>query len=136
MIKINYLLIIRRRNLIIDGTDVAAMPALFWRIYYSVLFIFLVSGILNCYHFQKDKLKTKLNIINLIFIVSIPVVSLLNSINRNGNEYDHFMYSLKQFDIWAIYTMIGYLYIIIHFFYSLYELAFSKGPLYQKKPKD
>lgn len=119
----------------IDGTDVEAMPVFFWRIYYSVLFIFLIIGILNYYQFKKDKFKTKLNILNLIFIASIPVVSLLNSISREGNEYDHFMYSLKQFDIWAIYAMIGYLYIIIHFFYSLYELGFSKESLYQKKPK-
>ncbi|KMN45512.1 MULTISPECIES: hypothetical protein [Bacillus] len=110
----------------IDGTNVEAIPVFFWRIYYSVLFIFLIIGILNCYQFKKDKLKMKLNILNLIFIVSIPVVSLLNSINRKGNEYDHFMYSLKQFDIWAIYTMIGYLYVIIHFFCSFYFLVTPK----------
>ncbi|ENQ3105623.1 hypothetical protein ACEOWJ_001604 [Bacillus cereus] len=118
----------------IAGTDVEAMPAFFWRIYYSVLFIFLVTGILNCYQFKEDKLKTKLNILNLIFIVSIPVVSLLNSINRTGNEYDHFMYSLNQFDIWAIYAMIGYLYIAIHFFTVFTSLHFQKN-LYKKSLK-
>lgn len=51
----------------------------------------------------------------IVAIAVIPVIFLLNTMNRNGRgptEVEYFLWQLQEGSIWAILSLIGYLYLI------------------------
>ncbi|WP_311520271.1 hypothetical protein [Paenibacillus albidus] len=56
-----------------------------------------------------------LSILAIIFTVTIPIVSLINSIGRTEgrNEFEHLVSQLQQGAIWSIFATIGYLFLLV-----------------------
>lgn len=55
------------------------------------------------------------SIINICCILFVPVFSALNSIAREGNEWDHFKLSFSQGESWTFYTLGGHIYSSLDF---------------------
>ncbi|MGN8842482.1 hypothetical protein ACTNDN_06610 [Niallia sp. HCP3S3_B10] len=88
------------------------LPSWVWLIYYLFLFLTLGSGILNV--FQKRMLG--LSIIAIVTTITVPIISMLNSIGRAKgiNELEHLAAQLQQGSIWSIYAVIGFLYLFVY----------------------
>jgi hypothetical protein len=87
------------------------LPSWFWVIYYSFLLITLSASIFSVI----TKRNVIFSIINIVFVVTVPITALLNSIGRveGINEVEHLIGQLQQGEIWSIYVLIGYLFIVI-----------------------
>ena len=90
---------------------------LFWIIYYILLMTIFVRAI---YSVIKKK-QTPLAMIAILVIISVPMVSLMNSIGRplEMSEFEFLLRELKQGALWSIFTIAGYLYILVWFILSL-----------------
>ncbi|HDX9579273.1 TPA: hypothetical protein ROX88_002848 [Bacillus pseudomycoides] len=91
----------------------SSLPGWFWEIYYVFL---LIAFSLSCvYLSQKKKQRISMigSIVNICCILFIPVFSALNSIAREGNEWDHFKLSFSQGEIWTFLTLAGHIYILV-----------------------
>lgn len=96
------------------------LPDWLWIIYYLFLLSALVAGIVSL-------IKNKyiiLSIISIIFAITLPALGLINSIGRleNTNEFQHLFIQLQEGSIWAIYSVIGYLYLFLWFILFLVRL--------------
>lgn len=87
------------------------LPTWLWIIYYLILFITLVATIRSL--FQKKMIV--FSFIVSLFTVSIPIISLGNSIGRQEglNEFTHFLQEWQHNSPWALFVMIGYLCILL-----------------------
>ncbi|ENQ3106223.1 hypothetical protein ACEOWJ_002232 [Bacillus cereus] len=91
----------------------SSLPSWFWAIYYGGL---LIAFSLSClYLSQKKKQRISMigSIINICCILFVPVFSALNSIAREGNEWDHIKLSVSQGESWTFYTLGGHIYILV-----------------------
>lgn len=88
------------------------LPTWVWLIYYLFLFLTLGTGILNV--IQKRMLG--LSIIAIGITITVPIISMLNSIGRAKgiNELEHVVAQLQQGSAWSIYTVIGSLYLFVY----------------------
>ncbi|GAM14677.1 hypothetical protein [Mesobacillus selenatarsenatis] len=88
-----------------------------WIILYLLLMIIFVRAI---YSVIKKK-QVPLAMIAILVIISVPMVSLMNSINRplEMSEFEFLARELKQGALWAIFTIAGYLYLLVWFILSL-----------------
>ncbi|WP_316568776.1 hypothetical protein [Neobacillus sp. YIM B06451] len=87
------------------------LPSWVWIIYYLFLFLTLGTGILNI--FRKRMLG--LSIIAIVLTITVPIISMLNSVGRaeGMNEFEHLVAQLQQGAIWSIYSIIGFLYLVV-----------------------
>jgi presenilin-like A22 family membrane protease len=84
------------------------------------MFLIITFGI-SIYAIIKNRNRL-LSIINSVIVISVPFISFVNSIGRTAeNEFQHLIISLKQGNLWAIYALTGYLFIL------LWWLLFSMG---------
>nr|WP_066299183.1 hypothetical protein [Bacillus sp. FJAT-29937] len=85
------------------------LPDWFWIIYYLFLLLTLIVAI---YRIKLMKISSALTI---IFVVTVPIVGLINSIGRGIglNEYEFFTIELQKGSIWTIYSILGYLFILV-----------------------
>lgn len=88
------------------------LPSWVWLIYYLFLFLTLGTGILNAIR----KRMLGLSIIAICLAITVPIISLFNSIGRvmGINELEHLVAQFQQGSIWAIYTVIGSLYLFVY----------------------
>ncbi|MFT9598337.1 hypothetical protein [Mesobacillus sp.] len=93
------------------------IEVVFWIILYLLLMIIFVRAI---YSVIKKK-QVPLAMIAILIIISVPMVSLMNSIERplDMSEFEFLVRELKQGALWAIFTIAGYLYILVWFILSL-----------------
>lgn len=87
------------------------LPNWFWIIYYLFFFTTLGTSIFSVI---RKKMKS-LSILAIIFAVTVPIISLNNSIGRaeGMNEFEHLIRQLQQGAIWSIFTIIGYLFLLV-----------------------
>ncbi|WP_349409687.1 hypothetical protein [Pseudalkalibacillus sp. SCS-8] len=95
------------------------LPNWFWLIYYFLLFATLGTAIVNV---AKKKVMF-LSVVAILFTVTIPIISLINSIGRAEgiNEFEHFVSQLQQGAVWSIFTIIGYLFLLLWWAFLLYK---------------
>lgn len=92
------------------------LPAWFWILYYAFLTITLGISIFAV----MGKRNRVLSIINLVVVVTVPAISFINSIGRTApNEFHHLIIHLKQGSPWAIYALLGYLFILVWWMFFL-----------------
>lgn len=87
------------------------LPNWFWSLYYFFLLTTLGTAIFSV---MKKKHKG-LSILAIVFTVTVPIISLINSIGRveEMNEFEHLFNQLQQCTIWSIFTVIGYIFLIV-----------------------
>lgn len=87
----------------------STMPSWFWNIYY--LFIVMTLGA-AVYYLIRERGKL-LSALAVIFSLTVPWYSLINSIGRpeNLNEFEFLLTQLQRGRIWSIYVTLGYLYL-------------------------
>ena len=95
------------------------LPGWFWAIYYFVLLTTLVTAI---YSVVRKRIMS-LSIFAIIFTITVPIISLLNSIGRaeEMNEFEHLISQLQQGAFWSIFTTIGYLFLLVWWFLYLFK---------------
>ncbi|WP_053366302.1 hypothetical protein [Bacillus sp. FJAT-27245] len=94
------------------------LPSWVWVIYYLFLFLTLGTGILNVIR----KRMLGLSIIVIVVAITVPIISMLNSVGRaeGMNEFEHLVAQLQHGAIWSIYSIIGFLYLVV--FWTLFFL--------------
>lgn len=99
------------------------LPAWFWINYYLFIFMIFSSSIFNI--FKKRMFLSSYTA--LLFVITVPMISLMNSIDRpvDQNEFEHLLIQLKQGSIWAIYTFIGYVCMLVWFVFFLLNFKMS-----------
>lgn len=87
------------------------LPNWFWVLYYLFLLATLGTTI-YCIVKKKGKI---LSFVTLMFTVTIPIIFLINSIGRTEgmNEFEHLISQLQQGAIWSIFTIVGYLFLLV-----------------------
>ncbi|WP_062106665.1 hypothetical protein [Bacillus niameyensis] len=87
------------------------LPHWFWVLYYLFFLATLGAAIFSI---VKNKGKV-MAFIAIIFTVSIPIISLINSIGRaeGSNEFEHLVSQLQQGAVWSVFTAIGYLFLLV-----------------------
>lgn len=84
----------------------------FWIIYYLFLLTTLGTALFSVI---RKKLERSLSVIAIFFTVTVPFIILISSIGRAEglNEFEHLVNQLQQGSFWSIYTIIGYLYLLV-----------------------
>ncbi|MFJ7661248.1 hypothetical protein ACIQXW_02500 [Lysinibacillus sp. NPDC097162] len=87
------------------------LPNWVWIIYYTFILATLGVAILSI---VKKKLVI-VSIITIIFDMTIPIISIINSIGREKgvDEFEHFITQLQQGFIWPIYVIVGFFYLFV-----------------------
>ncbi|TVX93842.1 hypothetical protein [Paenibacillus agilis] len=85
------------------------LPSWVWMVYYSFLFITLVTTVISIIR----KKNTFFSIIVAVVTMLVPAVSLINSIGRDGNEFEYWFEQLQEGQVWSIFVTIGYVIIVI-----------------------
>lgn len=97
-----------------------SLPDWFWILYYAFLLLTFGVSIISI----MKKRNRILPIINLIILITVPVVSFINSIGRSApNEFQHLVIHLMQGSLWAIYAFVGYLFILVWWILFFYNLS-------------
>ena len=104
-----------------------SLPGWFWIIYY--LFLFITLGALIFSLIRKRNIG--MSFISIIFVITVPIMSLLNSIGRGEglNEFEHLFSQLQQGAIWSHYVVVGYLFLLVWWFVFLFsnKIIMTKG---------
>ncbi|MED4752539.1 hypothetical protein [Brevibacillus choshinensis] len=87
------------------------LPNWFWVLYY----LFLLATFGTALFSVIRKKMIRLSILAIIFVVTVPIISLINSIGRTEgmNEFEHLISQIQQGAIWSIFTVIGYLFLLV-----------------------
>jgi hypothetical protein len=85
------------------------LPGWIWLIYYFVLLVTFGTTMIFA---VKNKMLI-LSLITLIITGTLPIFGLVNSIGRNEhmNEWELLVIDLQDGAIWAIYSILGYVWI-------------------------
>ncbi|MFD2444036.1 hypothetical protein ACFSO7_08560 [Bacillus sp. CGMCC 1.16607] len=88
------------------------LPSWVWLVYYIFLFATLGTAIMNV---SRKKMMV-LSIITIVLTITVPIISIINSIGRveGENEFEHLVTQLQQGSIWSIYAVIGTLYLFVY----------------------
>ncbi len=89
----------------------------FWIIYYLLLMTIFLRAIISVI----KKKQIVMAMVAILVIISVPMISLMNSIGRplEMNEFEFLVKELQQGALWAVFTIAGYIYILIWFVFSL-----------------
>ncbi len=95
------------------------LPNWFWALYYL---FFLATFGTAIFSVVKNKHRG-LSILTIVFTVTIPIISLINSIGRveGMNEFEHLFSQLQQGAVWSIYTVIGYIFLLVWWVLILFK---------------
>ncbi|MCM3123083.1 MULTISPECIES: hypothetical protein [unclassified Mesobacillus] len=93
----------------------------FWIFYYLLLMTIFVRAI---YMVIKKK-QVALAMVVILLIISVPMVSLMNSIGRplEMNEFEFLAKEFKHGALWAIFTIAGYIYLLVWFLFSFKKIT-------------
>ncbi|WP_080848107.1 hypothetical protein [Cytobacillus gottheilii] len=88
------------------------LPGWMWVIYFLFLFLTIGFGLLNAIR----KRMLILSIIVIVLAITVPFISLVNSIGRaeGVNELEHLIAQFQQGSPWTIYTIIGTVYLFVY----------------------
>lgn len=95
------------------------LPDWFWALYYLFFLATLGTAIFSV---VKNKHRG-LSILTIGFTVTIPIISLINSIGRveGMNEFEHLFSQLRQGAVWSIFTVIGYIFLLVWWVLILFK---------------
>ncbi|MGD6873710.1 hypothetical protein ACQCU1_16145 [Sutcliffiella horikoshii] len=95
------------------------LPNWFWIIFYLFLLATLGTAI---FCLVKSKMKN-LSIIAIVFALTVPIVSLINSIERaeGMNELDYLIHELQQGATWSVFVTTGYSFLIVWWIVFLFK---------------
>ncbi|MDI6647501.1 hypothetical protein QL818_10585 [Bacillus altitudinis] len=95
------------------------LPNWFWALYYLFFLTTLGTAIFSV---VKNKHRG-LSILTIGFTVTIPMISLINSIGRveGMNEFEHLFSQLRQGAVWSIFTVIGYIFLLVWWVLILFK---------------
>ncbi|WP_087973419.1 hypothetical protein [Oceanobacillus rekensis] len=101
------------------------LPTWFWIIYYIIIFLTLVSGIINWVR----RIYSPLAAITIILSLLTPLVGFLYSIGRpvGINEYEYVMAQFQMRNLWSVFIVFAHIYFII------WGFMFFNGWHYLKK---
>jgi len=98
------------------------LPNWVWIIYYLFIIATLGSAILSVIR----KKLIILSIITIVLTITIPIISIINSIGREKgvDEFEQLVTHLQQGSPWSIYAIIGFLYLLI--WWIMFLLKYKK----------
>lgn len=104
------------------------LPMWFWIIYYIILFLTLISGIMNWIRQRYSALSA----ITIIFSLLVPIMGLVYTVGRTEglNEFGYLFAQLKARDPWAFFIILGYLYLLVWWYF--FVNSFTSVPLYRR----
>ncbi|WP_349407919.1 hypothetical protein [Pseudalkalibacillus sp. SCS-8] len=102
-----------------------SLPGWVWTLYFSFLAITFASAIFSI----SRKFFKKIAIIAIFFAITVPIVSIFNSIGREEglNEYEYFIKELEHGTFWSIYVIIGYMFILVWWFLLIFNKKLYKS---------
>lgn len=88
-----------------------SLPDLFWNVYYLFL---VVTFVLSIYGAIKQKVRY-FSLINLLVIITVFPLNFINGFyrGRGQTELDYLLQSLSNGSPWAIYVVLGYVYMFV-----------------------
>ncbi|MCR8966140.1 hypothetical protein O0550_23640 [Brevibacillus halotolerans] len=88
------------------------LPNWFWIIYYLFLLATLKTALSSLVKKQVLRIVSSFTI---IFVCTIPFIGLIHSIERQDglNEFEYFRGQLQQEEMWTIYSIVGYVYLLV-----------------------
>ncbi|MCR8966079.1 hypothetical protein O0550_23315 [Brevibacillus halotolerans] len=88
------------------------LPNWFWIIYYLFLLTTLKTALSSLVKKQVLRIVSSFTI---IFVCTIPLIGLIHSIERQDglNEFEYFRGQLQQGEMWTIYSIVGYVYLLV-----------------------
>jgi hypothetical protein len=91
------------------------LPNWFWLVYYLSLLLTIGTGIFSIIL----KKNVWMSIIAVVVTASIPIVGFVNGMEREEgqNELDQLILNLQQGSIWAIYIVLGYIFLLVWWFF-------------------
>jgi hypothetical protein len=101
------------------------LPNWFWMIYYLIILLTLVSGIINWVR----RIYSPLAAITIILSLLIPLVGFLYSIGRpeGVNEFEYVMAQFQMRNIWSAFI------VFVHIYFIIWGFIFLNGWHYVKK---
>lgn len=85
----------------------------YWILLVNYLFLLLTLGG-SIFSIKKKGMRI-LSIVAIVFVITLPINDIINSIGRGKgiNELEHLINQLQQGAIWPVYTIVGYIFLIV-----------------------
>lgn len=85
----------------------------FWIGYYLFILLIFTTAVISVI----KKRRMAMSMIAILLTISVPMVSLMNSIGRpvDTNEFEFLAAQLKHGALWAIFALVGYAYMLYWF---------------------
>ncbi|MGJ9459252.1 hypothetical protein [Oceanobacillus sp. CF4.6] len=93
------------------------LPNWFWVLYYIIIFLTLVSGIINWVR----QIYSPLAAVTIILSLLLPLVGFLYSIGRpeGVNEYEYVWAQFQTRNLWSVFIIFVHIYLIVWWFLFL-----------------
>lgn len=104
------------------------LPIWVWIIYYIIVFLTLMSGVMNWVRQRYSALAA----ITIIFSLLVPTVSFVYTVGRTEglNEFGYLFAQLKARNPWSLFIVLGYLYLVVWWYF--FVNSFTSIPLYRR----
>ena len=111
MVKMEYM---KKLKIFLNQGDIKMWETLhdwFWTLYY----LFFLATLGTAIYSVVKKRRRGLSILVIVITVTVPIISLLNSIGRveGMDEFEHLFSQLQQGTVWSILTVIGYVFLLV-----------------------
>ena len=111
MVKMEYM---KKLKIFLNQGDIKmweTLPDWFWTLYY----LFFSATLGTAIYSVVKKRRRGLSILVIVITVTVPIISLLNSIGRveGMNEFEHLFSQLQQGTVWSVFTVIGYVFLLV-----------------------
>lgn len=97
----------------INAAVAPTLPPWIWVCYYFCIAIGLALTVMHILTGSNHPRERMFNLFNLMFLLSVPVIFLVNSIGQNGTEYGNFLTALQKGESWTLFVLGGYVYVFI-----------------------
>ncbi|MFC4024600.1 hypothetical protein ACFOUV_12415 [Oceanobacillus longus] len=100
------------------------LPNWFWILYYIIIFLTLVSGIINWVR----QIYSPLAAVTIILSLLLPLVGFLYSIGRpeGVNEYEYVLAQFQTRNLWSVFIIFVHIYFILWWFLFLNAWQYLK----------
>ncbi|MGM7700308.1 hypothetical protein ACSVDE_01215 [Pseudalkalibacillus sp. Hm43] len=94
------------------------LPTWVWVMYFA----YIIASMVVSFHAIRKKRLIVLSVLHIGFTITTPIIGFVHAIERiEGNELNHLIRGLENFELWSVYVLVGYVYSFVWWILYLFK---------------